>query len=397
MTAEDDLSVPPGDEPPGEDPGVTERRDRLLAALTLIAGIGLVFALPFALKGGSEFFLPTTAALVVAVALIPILEWLEQRRIPSPIAAFVCVILFVAAAGTAIVAIVMPATQFFRRLPERIDRIQSNLAPLLDLYSSLEKYVNRTVKQLAAGPVHQAATTAVAPPSSVLELAATTAPIVIVQIFFGILVVFFFLSHWSGMRRGMISNRASFGGAMATARVIQEVVDDTAAYLGTITLINLALGSVIAFLLWLAGMPYPVMWGGIAAMLNYIPYFGPIVSALLLVVGGLMVFPDIWAAMLPPAIMIGCHLLEANAITPMIVGHRLTINPVLILISISFWSWVWGTAGAVLAVPLLIIFQTIAAAAGKPDIAGFLFEHGTLTQTPRARFGRSAKARDTGG
>ena len=128
------------------------------------------------------------------------------------------------------------------------------------------------------------------------------------------------------------------------------------------------------------------MWGGIVALLNYVPYFGPIVAALLLAIGGLMTFNDFWVAMIPAAIMIGCHLLEANVVTPLVVGHRLTINPVLILISLSFWSWVWGTPGALLAVPLLIIIQTVIGAAGKPDIAGFLFEHGTLVrehQKPR--------------
>ncbi|CAN5425961.1 AI-2E family transporter [soil metagenome] len=377
---------------------VARRRDRLSAALTLIAGLGLAVAMPFALKNGAEFFLPTTAALVIAIALVPILEWLERRHIPSPIAAFACVLFFIAAAVLAVVAIVIPATEFFRKLPERIDRIQMNLAPLIELYASLEKSVNRTVRHLAAtGPIKPSPTAAVSPPGSILELAATTAPGIFIQIFFGILVVYFFLSHWTKLRRETINNRSSFGGAMATARVIQDVVDDTAAYLGTITLINASLGAVIALALWLIGMPYPFMWGGIAALLNYVPYFGPIAAAMLLAVGGLMTFTDIWVALLPPAIMIGCHLLEANAITPLIVGHRLTINPVLILISISFWSWVWGTPGAVLAVPLLIILQTVIGAAGKPDIAGFLFEKGTLTQQRRARFGRGSNQDDASG
>ncbi|PND70149.1 AI-2E family transporter, partial [Escherichia coli] len=92
----------------------------------------------------------------------------------------------------------------------------------------------------------------------------------------------------------------------------------------------------------------------------------------------LMTFRDVGTAMAAPAIMYGLHLIEANVVTPLVVGHRLTINPVLILVSLSFWGWVWGTVGALLAVPLLIIIQTILKGAGKPDIAGFLFEHGTL-------------------
>lgn len=374
---------------PSEDQEVagrtTIRRDRLLAALTLIAGIGLALGTPFALKAGAEFFLPTTAALVIAVALVPVLEWLERRMIPSALAALTCVVLFLAAANIALAAIIVPATDFFRALPDRITRIQSNIAPIINLYSNLEKYLNRTVRQLASGPVRAHETAAVAPPNSILELVATSAPSAIVQIFFAILVIYFFLAGWTRLRRQTITSRSSFGGAMATARVIQNVVDDTSAYLGTITIINVALGLVIALALWLMGMPFPLMWGGIVALLNYIPYFGPIIAALLLALGGLMTFRDVWVAMLPAAMMIGAHLIEANAITPLVVGHRLTINPIMILISLSFWSWVWGTPGALLAVPLLIILQTVLRAAGKPDIAGFLFEHGTLVRRPGPR------------
>jgi len=362
---------------------IAMRRDRLLAGLTLTAGAGFILALPFALREGAEFFLPLTTALVIAIALVPILEWLERRRVPSALAALMCVLLFLIVANIALAAIIVPATDFFRLLPSRIGRIQDNLAPLLDLYSSLERYVNKALRQVASTPIRQPQTAAVSPPSSILELAATSAPGLIVQFLFGVLVVFFVLSGWTRMRKETIRGRTSFDGAMATARVIQEVVDDVSAYLGTITIINLALGGAVAGALSLFGMPYPLMWGGIVALLNYIPYFGPVIGAMLLAVGGLMTFSDIWVALAPPAIMYGMHLIEANLITPLIVGHRLTISPVLILVSLSFWGWVWGTVGALLAVPLLIILQTVLKAAGKPDIAGFLFEHGTLTHLDR--------------
>ncbi|OQW45295.1 MAG: AI-2E family transporter [Proteobacteria bacterium SG_bin6] len=367
------------------------RRDRLLAAVTLIGGVGLLLALPFALKAGTEFFLPLTAALVIAIALVPVLEWIERRRVPSPIAALLCVTGFLAAANVALAAIIVPAVAFFRLLPERIGRIQMNLKPILELYQSLEKYIDRTAMKFAAGSaqsVARAAQTQQPPPSSLVDLIASSAPSVFVHIFFGILVVYFFLAGWTRLRRETITSRASFSGAMATARVIQDVVDDTSAYLGTITVINFSLGVFLAGCLWAMGMPYPAMWGGIVALLNYVPYFGPIVAAVLLALGGTMVFTDLWVALMPAAIMIASHLLEANVITPLIVGHRLTINPIMILISLSFWGWVWGTAGALLAVPILIIAQTVVAAAGKPDIAGFLFEHGTLEQRRRAGGGQ---------
>ena len=357
------------------------RRDRLLAGLTLIAGAGLVIAVPFALQAGATFFLPTTAAIVVAIAMVPMLEWMERHRFPSGVAALLCVLLFLAVVNVALASIVVPAWQWVRILPERIDQIQHNLSPLIDLYSNLEKFVNKALRQMASAPQRQQVAP-VAPPRSIVELFATSAPSAFIEMFYAVLVIYFFLAGWTRTRRAAITRRTSFGGALATARVIQQVVDDTSAYLGTITVINLCLGLTVAGALSLIDMPTPLMWGGIVALLNYIPYLGPILAAALLALGGLMTFNDIWLALAPAAIMVGAHLVEANVITPFVVGHRLTINPILILISLSFWGWIWGTPGALLAVPLLIIIQTVLDAAGRPDIAGFLFEHGALVQDP---------------
>jgi len=362
---------------------IDRRRDRLLASLALIGGVGLVLGLPFALQAGAQFFLPLTAAIVIAIALVPLLEWLERHRVPSALAALIAVIIFLIVANTALVLIVVPATDWFRLLPQRIPHIQANLAPLIDYYSQLQRFVDETVQMLVSGPVAAAQTAAVEAPRSLLQLAATSAPSAIIQMLFALLVIYYFLAGWTRLRKRTISSRGSFDGALTIARVIQNVVDATSSYVLTIATINLSLGLAIAIALSLIGMPSPMMWGGIVALLNFIPYFGPILAATLLGLGGLMVFDDVWVALTPAAVQIGFHLVEANVITPLVLGRRLTMNPLLILVSLTFWGWVWGTPGALLAVPLLIILQTIISAAGKPDIAGFLFEAGTLTTDRR--------------
>ncbi len=361
-----------------ESEAIAYRRDRLLASLTLIAGCGLALAVPFALRAGAEFFLPVTAALVVAIALVPLLEWFERRRVPSGLAALVCVLLFISIANIAVASIVLPATEWVRLLPERIPRIRETLAPLLDLYANLERFVDDIVTEFGSTPQVADRTVTVEAPNSMLDLIATSAPHAAIQLFFAVLVIFFFLAGWTRMRKQTITTRTSFDGAMTTARVIQQVVDATSTYLGTITLVNMSMGLLLALVLWMLDMPTPLMWGGIAAVLNYIPYLGPIATALLLTVGGLMAYTDPWLAFLPALFFAIIHLVEANIVTPSLVGRRLTINPLLILVALSFWAWVWGTTGALLAVPLLIIMKTVLDAAGKPDIAGFLFEEGTL-------------------
>ncbi len=363
---------------------INRRRDRLLASIALSTGLGLILALPFALRAGAEFFLPLTAALVIAIALVPLLEWMERRGLPSGVAALLSVIGFLLVANTALVLIVVPATDWFSALPQRLPQIQANLAPVIDLYSNLQRFVDETLQMLATGPVAAAQTAVVDAPRSLLQFAATSAPAAIIQMVFALLIIYFFLAGWTRLRRRTINSRGSFDGAMAVARVIQNVVDATSAYVITIATINLCLGLAVAVALWLIGMPSPLMWGGIIALLNFVPYFGPMLAAALLALGGLMVFDDVWFALLPAALQIAFHLVEANVVTPMLLGRRLTMNPLLILVSLTFWGWVWGTPGALLGVPLLIILQTVVAAAGTPDIAGFLFEQGTLT-VPRMK------------
>ena len=372
------LAVEAGEDPLSLAESLTTKRDRLLASLTLIAGAGLIVALPFALRYGAEFFLPVTAALVIAIALVPMLEWFERHGVPSRLAAALCLILFLLIAVFSVGSIVLPAIDWVALVPQRIGKVREALEPVLDLYKNLERFIDRTTSQIAISP-EQGRTVRIEAPNSMLDLLTTSAPHAIIQLFFALLVIFFFLAGWTSMRKQTIVRRETFEGALTTARVIQQVVDATSTYLGTITVINVTLGGLTALILWQLGMDSPLMWGGIVAVLNYIPYLGPIASSLLLFFGGLMTFPDVWAALLPPAIFVGLHMIEANLITPLIVGKRLTISPLAILIALSFWSWVWGTTGALLAVPLLIIMKTVFSAAGTPDIAGFLFEEGTLT------------------
>ena len=372
-----------------EPEAIAYRRDRLLASLNLIAGAGFALALPFALRAGAEFFLPVTAALVIAIALVPVLEWLERRRLPSGLAALACVILFITAANVAVASIVLPAAEWVRLLPERIGRIRETLEPLLAIYQDLERFIDGIVGEFGSTG-EGTRTVAVETPNSLLDIVATSAPFAAIQMFFGVLVIFFFLSGWTRMRKATITTRGSFEGAMTTARAIQQIVDATSTYLGTITMVNVAMGLVVALILWWIDMPTPLMWGGIVAVLNYIPYLGPIASVLLLGLGGLMAFSDPWYAFLPAVSFAVIHVIEANVITPAIVGRRLTINPLLILVALSFWAWVWGTTGALLAVPLLIIMKTVLDAAGKPDIAGFLFEEGTLASPHHEEHGEDA-------
>ena len=128
-------------------------------------------------------------------------------------------------------------------------------------------------------------------------------------------------------------------------------------YLFTVTLINIAFGIVTAVGMAITGMPNPALWGVAAALLNFIPYIGALTGLIMVSIVAILSFATIGEALIPPAIYLGCHILEGQFLTPIILGRRLELNSVAIFITLALWSWLWGIVGAIIAVPLLVCIK----------------------------------------
>jgi predicted PurR-regulated permease PerM len=143
--------------------------------------------------------------------------------------------------------------------------------------------------------------------------------------------------------------------AQTTARdILKDIQVNTSIYFGTLSIVNICLGTAATVLTWVVGLPHPFLWGTLAAVLNFIPYLGPVIVIATLFVIGLTVFSALGQAVIAPLAYLGITALEGQVITPALIGHRLTINPFLVFLSIAFWSWMWGPVGAFLAVPILL-------------------------------------------
>ena len=124
-------------------------------------------------------------------------------------------------------------------------------------------------------------------------------------------------------------------------------------------MINLGLGILVSGCLYWLGVPNAAMWGALVTVLNFIPYFGPAAGIILLGIVGLLNFDTLWKGILPSALYLLLHLLEANFITPMLLGRRFTLNAVVIFVSLIFWTWLWGVPGALLSVPILASIKVV--------------------------------------
>jgi predicted PurR-regulated permease PerM len=139
-------------------------------------------------------------------------------------------------------------------------------------------------------------------------------------------------------------------------KILNDIEDNLGGYLIVVTAINLSLGIVTVVVAMLLGLPSPILWGALAFGLNYVPYVGPAIMYVLLFVAGLLTYPTLLGALLPPAVFMGVTLIEGQFLTPAIVGRQvLNLHPLAVFLSIAFWAWLWGPVGAFLATPILIV------------------------------------------
>jgi predicted PurR-regulated permease PerM len=142
--------------------------------------------------------------------------------------------------------------------------------------------------------------------------------------------------------------------AVAIAR---ETEASISTYLVTVTLVNAGLGLVVAAVMYLLGMPNPLLWGALAGLAEFVPYLGATAVVTVLGLAGLVTFDQIGHALLVPGAYLAVNLIQSQFITPLVLGHRLTLNPVAIFVGLVFWWWIWGVPGAFVAVPLLATFK----------------------------------------
>ncbi len=350
-------------------PAAAAQELRLVSALVVILGAGLFMALPFVLSIGAAVFLPLVAAIILSILLAPLADRLAGLGLPNPLASFLALLVFLLIAMLLLTLILQPALDTLDRFPAMLAKITSQVSQLRgDL-----GWINDLNRQLGRLAGHSPAREVVLASPSLIEQLAFATPILVLETLFMLLMTYFMLESRMRMRRRLLLDRASFGASLKAARVIRDVQDRVAAYILTVGLINLGVGVVVALGAWALGFEAPIMWGGLAFVLNFLPYIGPLMMIAVLTLVGLGTSSTLLAGMLAPAAYLGLHAVEANFVTPAILGKRFTVNPVLILLSISYFSWIWGVIGALLSVPILLTFTALFEHLGKPNLIGFLF------------------------
>jgi predicted PurR-regulated permease PerM len=342
---------------------------RLVSALVVLMAIGLFLALPFVLSIGSVVFLPLVTAIILTIVLSPLADKLAQIGLPNFLASFLALVVLLAIIALALSAVLRPALTLFQDMPAMIDRIGEHFNQLEGALAWFAQ-INQKVTQIVGTSEGQQVV--LAGPTMLEQLAFAT-PTVLLEILLTFLMAFFMIEARVRMRRRLLLERQHFGATLKAARVMRDVQDRVGSYILTVGVINLAVGLVVTFGAWALGMNYPVMWGGLAALLNFLPYVGPLAMIALLTLFGLGTAESALVGLIPAAAYLGLHTVESNLVTPAILGARFTMNPVLILFALSYFSWIWGMTGALLSVPLLLTITALVEHLGRPNLIGFIF------------------------
>ena len=346
-----------------------EQELRLISSLVLLIGLGLFLALPFVLSIGSVVFLPVVTAIVLTVILSPLADKLNGWGLPNALASITALLFFFAILLLALALILQPAIALFDDVPDMARGVMNRFSELREQFA----WIATINEQLAALMSEEGTREVVLAAPSLLEQVAFATPSLVIETILTLLMAYFMIEARVRLRQRLLFGRARFGSSIKAARVIREVQDRVAAYIITVGAINALVGVVVALGAWALDVDAPIMWGGLAALLNFLPYVGPVLMIALLGLFGIGTADTIVLGLVPAAAYLVLHTIEANLITPQILGARFTMNPVMILIALSYFTWIWGFFGALLSVPILLMLTALFDHIGRPNLVGFIF------------------------
>jgi predicted PurR-regulated permease PerM len=321
-----------------------------LSALVATLGMGAL-AVVAGLYFGRSILLPVVAGVIVGITLSPAVKFGVRYRVPAAVSAVLVVMLVVALVATLITFFAAPLTEWIARAPE-VGSVMAEKLHVLDYPLSVVHDIKGAIAK-ATG-----ATATVSVETTTTEfvgqaLGVITPAISQFVVFFGTLL--FFLVTSTRLRQKLVVYFVTREARLRMLRIWNDIEENLVRYVATMSAINLGLGVVTAVMLALIGFPNPISFGLLAFALNYVPYIGPAIVALVLAGVGLVSQTSPAQGLLAPALFVAIATLEGHIITPNVVGRRMTLNPFVVFLALAFWTWLWGPIGAFLAVPILII------------------------------------------
>ena len=318
-----------------------------------IAIIGLfILAVFYTIYFMRAILLPLVLALLLSYLLRPIVRACAQIHVPPPIGAAVVLLALIGVVGYGLSFLAAPAADWLEKAPDSLHQLQSKLLPFRQPLQSVSKASGEIEKLTTPGASDNKREVEVKT-HPIADILYVRTPEVVVGLALLIALLYFLLAYDGVFLTKLIKLLPTLADKKRAVFIANDIEAHVSRYLFTITMINIGLGIAVGTAAGLLGLPNPLMWGAMVAVLNFVPYLGALTGIICMTLAALLTFDSVGYALLIPVAYLGFAALEGSFITPWIMGRSLTLNPVIVLLSLVFWGWMWGFPGVILAVPIL--------------------------------------------
>jgi predicted PurR-regulated permease PerM len=339
------------------------------ATIMRVAIVGLfVIALLYTLDFAHAVLIPIVVAMLLGTVLSPIVERLQKYHVPASIGAALLVIALVLITVGVTAAIAQPLSEWLEYLPATVGKLGKSV---VQWWAGMRGRMGIAATAAAAN----AGVTPEVAASGGLSLTGFLMALlqkIVAGTLVALILLYFILSSPSLFTLKLVRALPRLRDKVRAVEIIRTVRQEVSTYFLTITLINVGLGACTALVMYALGMPSPLLWGVMAMLFNFVPYLGPMSGLVVLTLAALHTFDAAGQIIAVPAAFFALVLVEGQILNPLIVGKRLQCNPVVVFGSFVVWGWLWGVAGLVVAVPLLVVLKT--------------FSHHLPSLTPLAQF-----------
>jgi predicted PurR-regulated permease PerM len=354
------LSLTPSEPFPTEEAPVTQpatRRPRASTALLVLATL----AVGYTLWAAQDLLLPILLGMFFALVGNPIIRLLRRLYVPRFVAALLVVLGGIAGTVALGNQLVVPASDWFRDVPKELRELTPKLRqlakPMQDANQAAEN-----IARAAGGESNkkvQVVRTQIDDPYRILN----ATPRLLASVLAVVLLTMFFMVYGENLQRHAIALLPGRQQKKFTVDLMQSIEREISRYVLTISVINGLVGLLYAAILYALDVPLPeaLLWGTIVAVLNFAPYVGPLIGMALMLVVGFVTYKDPWLSVLPALIYLGLHTLEGQIITPIVLGRRMALSPLILILALMLFGWLWGIVGLLLAVPLLVCVKLVLA------------------------------------
>jgi predicted PurR-regulated permease PerM len=322
-----------------------------------LTGIFLLLVL-FTFKLASTFFIPVVLALLLNFLFASTIRTLQRFWVPPPLGAVLVVGFLVAAVGLGIYRLALPARDWMGKLPEAARQIEGKLKDVKQSVREVTKAGQEVDRLTKLDTREKTQKVEVRKPSLGESLLEPTQDFLVSS---GIVLVllFFLLASGDLFLRKLVTVLPRFEDKKAAVEISHQIEHDISSYLFAITLVNAVFGLAVATAMFFLGMPNPLLWGVMAGLLHFIPFFGAVIGISVVTLVAAVTLDGIGTILLVPGVYLSLNILEEYIVLPLVVGRRLMLNPVVVFVWLIFWTWLWSVPGALMAVPLLAIVKII--------------------------------------